>query len=153
MSDLLLRIQNDLVDAMKKRDDLRLSVLRMLKSAAQMAQIEKGKDIPLTDDEVLVLVRRLIKQRNEAAEMYRSGGAPDRAQTELDEIKVLDSYQPEQLPEEEIIRIVAEISSQVGASGPKDLGKVMGKAMAEVKGRADGGKVKDLVLKHLSSML
>ncbi|MCW1712342.1 MULTISPECIES: GatB/YqeY domain-containing protein [Synergistaceae] len=153
MSDLLLRIQNDLVDAMKKRDDLRLSVLRMLKSAAQMAQIEKGKDIPLTDDEVLVLVRRLIKQRNEAAEMYRSGGAPDRAQTELDEIKVLDSYQPEQLPEEEIIRIVAEISSQVGASGPKDMGKVMGKAMAEVKGRADGGKVKDLVLKHLSSML
>ena len=153
MSDLLLRIQNDLVDAMKKRDDLRLSVLRMLKSAAQMAQIEKGKDIPLTDEEVLVLVRRLIKQRNEAAEMYRSGGAPDRAQTELDEIKVLDSYQPEQLPEEEIIRIVAEISSQVGASGPKDMGKVMGKAMAEVKGRADGGKVKDLVLKHLSSML
>ena len=153
MSDLLLRIQNDLVDAMKKRDDLRLSVLRMLKSAAQMAQIEKGKDIPLTDDEVIVLVRRLIKQRNEAAEMYRSGGAPDRAQTELDEIKVLDSYQPEQLPEEEIIRIVAEISSQVGASGPKDMGKVMGKAMAEVKGRADGGKVKDLVLKHLSSML
>ena len=153
MSDLLLRIQNDLVDAMKKRDDLRLSVLRMLKSAAQMAQIEKGKDIPLTDDEVLVLERRLIKQRNEAAEMYRSGGAPDRAQTELDEIKVLDSYQPEQLPEEEIIRIVAEISSQVGASGPKDMGKVMGKAMAEVKGRADGGKVKDLVLKHLSSML
>ena len=153
MSDLLLRIQNDLVDAMKKRDDLRLSVLRMLKSAAQMAQIEKGKDIPLTDDEVLVLGRRLIKQRNEAAEMYRSGGAPDRAQTELDEIKVLDSYQPEQLPEEEIIRIVAEISSQVGASGPKDMGKVMGKAMAEVKGRADGGKVKDLVLKHLSSML
>lgn len=153
MSDLLLRIQNDLVDAMKKRDDLRLSVLRMLKSAAQMAQIEKGKDIPLTDDEVLVLVRRLIKQRNEAAEMYRSGGAPGRAQTELDEIKVLDSYQPEQLPEEEIIRIVAEISSQVGASGPKDMGKVMGKAMAEVKGRADGGKVKDLVLKHLSSML
>ena len=137
---------------MKMRDDLRLSVLRMLKSAAQMAQIEKGKRYPLTDDEVIVLVR-LIKQRNEAAEMYRSGGAPDRAQTELDEIKVLDSYQPEQLPEEEIIRIVAEISSQVGASGPKDMGKVMGKAMAEVKGRADGGKVKDLVLKHLSSML
>ena len=85
--------------------------------------------------------------------MDRPCGAPDRAETELDEMKVLDSYQPEQLPEEEIIRIVAEISSQVGASGPKDMGKVMGKAMAEVKGRADGGKVKDLVLKHLSSML
>ncbi|MBP8633311.1 MAG: GatB/YqeY domain-containing protein [Synergistaceae bacterium] len=152
MSDLLLRIQNDLVEAMKMRDDLRLSVLRMLKSAAQMAQIEKGKDIPLTDDEVIVLVRRLIKQRNEAAEMYKSGGAQDRAQKELDEIKVLDSYLPEQMPEEEIMKIIADISSQVGASGPKDMGKVMGKTMAELKGRADGGKVKDLVLRHLSSL-
>ena len=152
MSDLLLRIQNDLVEAMKMRDDLRLSVLRMLKSAAQMAQIEKGKDIPLTDDEVIVLVRRLIKQRNEAAEMYKSGGAQDRAQKELAEIKVLDSYLPEQMPEEEIMKIIADISSQVGASGPKDMGKVMGKTMAELKGRADGGKVKDLVLRHLSSL-
>jgi uncharacterized protein YqeY len=152
MSDLLLRIQNDLVEAMKMRDDLRLSVLRLLKSAAQMAQIEKGKDIPLTDDEVIVLVRRLIKQRNEAAEMYKSGGAQDRAQKELDEIKVLDSYLPEQMPEEEIMKIIADISSQVGASGPKDMGKVMGKTMAELKGRADGGKVKDLVLRHLSSL-
>lgn len=141
-----------MVEAMKMRDDLRLSVLRMLKSAAQMAQIEKGKDIPLTDDEVIVLVRRLIKQRNEAAEMYKSGGAQDRAQKELDEIKVLDSYLPEQMPEEEIMKIIADISSQVGASGPKDMGKVMGKTMAELKGRADGGKVKDLVLRHLSSL-
>ena len=151
MSDLELKIQNDLVDAMKKRDELRLSVLRMLKSAIQMAQIEKGRDLPLTDDEVLVIVRRLIKQRNEAAEMYRSGGAHDRAETELEEVKVLDSYQPEQLSDEEIEEIVAEISTQVGASGPKDMGKVMGKAVASVKGRADGGRIKELVLKHLSS--
>lgn len=153
MSDLELRIQNDLVDAMKHRDSLRLSVLRMLKSAIQMAQIEKGKDIPLTDDEILVIVRRLIKQRNEAAEMYRSGGANDRAESELEEVKVLDSYQPEQLSDEEIEKIVMEISVQVGASGPKDMGKVMGKAVAAVKGRAAGGRIKELVLKHLSSKL
>ena len=151
MSDLEMNIQKDLVDAMKKRDELSLSVLRMLKSAIQMAQIEKGKDIPLTDDEVLVIVRRLIKQRNEAAEMYRSGGAHDRAQSELEEVKVLDSYQPEQLSDEEIVKIVAEISAQVGASDPKDMGKVMGRAVASVKGRADGGRIKELVLKHLSS--
>ena len=151
MSDLLLRIQNDLVDAMKKREDLRLSVLRMLKSAVQMAQIEKGRDLPLTDDEVLVIVRRLIKQRNEAAEMYRSGGAHDRAETELEEVKVLDSYQPEQLSDEEIVKIVTEISTQVEASGLKDMGKVMGKTVAAVKGRAEGGRIKELVLKHLSS--
>ena len=151
MSDLELKIQNDLVDAMKKRDELRLSVLRMLKSAIQMAQIEKGRDLPLTDDEVLVIVRRLIKQRNEAAEMYRSGGAHDRAQSELEEVKVLDSYQPEQLSDEEIVKIVTEISTQVEASGLKDMGKVMGKTVAAVKGRAEGGRIKELVLKHLSS--
>ena len=150
MSDLELKIQNDLVDAMKKRDELRLSVLRMLKSAIQMAQIEKGRDLPLTDDEVLVIVRRLIKQRNEAAEMYRSGGAHDRAETELEEVKVLDSYQPEQLSDEEIVKIVTEISTQVEASGLKDMGKVMGKTVAAVKGRAEGGRIKELVLKHLS---
>ncbi|MBP9559617.1 MAG: GatB/YqeY domain-containing protein [Synergistaceae bacterium] len=146
-----MKIQNDLVDAMKKRDELRLSVLRMLKSAIQMAQIEKGRNLPLTDDEVLVIVRRLIKQRNEAAEMYRSGGAHDRAETELEEVKVLDSYQPEQLSDEEIVKIVTEISTQVEASGLKDMGKVMGKTVAAVKGRAEGGRIKELVLKHLSS--
>ena len=151
MSDLELKIQNDLVDAMKKRDELSLSVLRMLKSAIQMAQIEKGRNLPLTDDEVLVIVRRLIKQRNEAAEMYSSGGAHDRAETELEEVKVLDSYQPEQLSDEEIVKIVTEISTQVEASGLKDMGKVMGKTVAAVKGRAEGGRIKELVLKHLSS--
>ena len=151
MPDLVLRIQNDLVAAMKKRDELSLSVLRMLKSAIQMAQIEKGRDLALSEDEVLVIVRRLIKQRNEAAEMYRSGGAQDRADRELDEAKVLDSYQPEQLSDEEIEKIVTDILSLIGATGPKDMGKVMGKAVAAVKGRAEGERVKNMVLKHLSS--
>ena len=151
MPDLVLRIQNDLVAAMKKRDELSLSVLRMLKSAIQMAQIEKGRDLALSEDEVLVIVRRLIKQRNEAAEMYRSGGAQDRADRELDEAKVLDSYQPEQLSDEEIEKIVTDILSLIGATGPKDMGKVMGKAVAAVKGRAEGERVKKMVLKHLSS--
>jgi uncharacterized protein YqeY len=151
MPDLVLRIQNDLVAAMKKRDELSLSVLRMLKSAIQMAQIEKGRDLALSEDEVLVIVRRLIKQRNEAAEMYRSGGAQDRADRELDEAKVLDSYQPEQLSDEEIEKIVTDILPLVGATGLKDMGKVMGKAVAAVKGRAEGERIKKMVLKHLSS--
>ena len=151
MSDLVLRIQNDLVAAMKKRDELSLSVLRMLKSAIQMAQIEKGRDLALSEDEVLVIVRRLIKQRNEAAEMYMSGGAQDRADRELEEAKVLDSYQPEQLSDEEIEKIVTDILPLVGATGLKDMGKVMGKAVAAVKGRAEGERIKKMVLKHLSS--
>jgi len=151
MSDLVLRIQNDLVASMKKRDELSLSVLRMLKSAIQMAQIEKGRDLALSEDEVLVIVRRLIKQRHEAAEMYRSGGAQDRAERELEEAKILDSYQPEQLSDEEIEKIVTDILSMLGATGPKDMGKVMGKAVAAVKGRAEGERIKKIVLKHLSS--
>ena len=150
MTDLVLRIQNDMVDAMKKRDELKLSALRMLKAAIQMAQIEKGRELSLSEDEVLVIVRRLIKQRSEAAEMYSSGGAQDRAEIELEEAKILGSYQPEQLSDEEIEKIVIDILSLVGASGPKDMGKVMGKTVAAVKGRADGERIKKIVLKHLS---
>jgi len=150
MTDLVLRIQNDMVDAMKKRDELKLSALRMLKAAIQMAQIEKGRELSLSEDEVLVIVRRLIKQRSEAAEMYSSGGAQDRAVIELEEAKILGSYQPEQLSDEEIEKIVIDILSLVGASGPKDMGKVMGKTVAAVKGRADGERIKKIVLKHLS---
>ena len=97
MSGLVDKIQSNLVTAMKNKDELTLSVLRMLKSSIQLAQVEKGKDNALTDDDVLVLVRRLIKQRTEAAEMYKNGGAADRAERELAEIKVLEAYQPAQL--------------------------------------------------------
>ncbi|MDO5563593.1 MAG: GatB/YqeY domain-containing protein [Synergistaceae bacterium] len=152
MSGLVANIQNDLVAAMKRKDELTLSVLRMLKAAIQMAQIEKGKDNELTDDDVLVLVRRLIKQRHEAAEMYKSGGAEDRAQRELDEAKVLEAYQPAQLSDDDIAGKVAEIAAQVGASGPKDMGKLMGKVMAAVKGQADGNRVKAAVQSYLSSL-
>ena len=85
MSDLAVKVQSDLVAAMKNKDELTLSVLRMLKSSIQLMQVEKGKDKELTDDDVLVLVRRLIKQRVEAAEMYKAGGANDRAERELAE--------------------------------------------------------------------
>ncbi len=152
MSNLVTQIQNDMIAAMKSRDELKLSVLRMLKSAIQLAQIEKGKDTPLTDDDVLVLVRRLIKQRIEAAEMYKAGGVADRADSELAEAKILEVYQPAQLSDEDLAKIVAEIASQIGASGPKDMGKMMGKVIAAAKGQADGNRVKAEVQKYLSSL-
>ena len=152
MSNLVTQIQNDMIAAMKSRDELKLSVLRMLKSAIQLAQIEKGKDTPLTDDDVLVLVRRLIKQRIEAAEMYKAGGVADRADSELAEAKILEVYQPAQLSDEDLAKIVAEIASQIGASGPKEMGKMMGKVIAAAKGQADGNRVKAEVQKYLSSL-
>ena len=152
MSDLVTRIQNDLVSAMKHKDELKLSVLRMLKAAVQLAQIEKGKDNELTDEDVLVLVRRLTKQRHEAAEMYKSGGALDRAQRELDEAGVLEDYQPAQLSDGDIAKIVADTAAQVGASGPKDMGRMMGKVMAAVNGQADGNRVRAAVQAYLASL-
>ncbi|WP_455611350.1 GatB/YqeY domain-containing protein [Cloacibacillus porcorum] len=153
MSGLVDKIQSNLVTAMKNKDELTLSVLRMLKSSIQLAQVEKGKDNALTDDDVLVLVRRLIKQRTEAAEMYKSGGASDRAERELAEIKVLEAYQPAQLSDEDILKIVAEVAKETGAAGPKDMGKMMGKTMAAVKGQADGNQVKSAVQQYLSQLV
>ncbi len=149
MSDLELRVNADLVDAMKTKDELRVSVLRMLKSAVQLAQIEKGREVPLTEDEVSLIVIRLIKQRNEAAEMYRSGGAADRAQSELDEVKILSSYRPEQLSDDELEKMATDIIAEIKAVDVKDLGRVMGKMIPAVRGRAEGGRIKELVLKHL----
>ena len=149
---LLSQIQSDLVQAMKDKDDVKLAVLRMLKSAVQVAQVEKGKDAEFTDDDVLLIVRRLIKQRNEAAELYKSGGAADRAERELAEAKILEVYQPAQLKDEDLEKLVAEAAQSAGASGPKDMGRVMGKAMAAVKGQADGNRVRRAVQKYLSSL-
>ena len=153
MSGLVDKIQSNLVTAMKNKDELTLSVLRMLKSSIQLAQVEKGKDNALTDDDVLVLVRRLIKQRTEAAEMYKNGGAADRAERELAEIKVLEVYQPAQLSDEDILKIVAKVAEETGAAGPKDMGKMMGKTMAAVKGQADGNRVKSAVQQYLSQLV
>ncbi len=153
MSGLVDKIQSNLVTAMKNKDELTLSVLRMLKSSIQLAQVEKGKDNALTDDDVLVLVRRLIKQRTEAAEMYKNGGAADRAERELAEIKVLEAYQPAQLSDEDILKIVAKVAEKTGSTGPKDMGKMMGKTMAAVKGQADGNRVKSAVQQYLSQLV
>ncbi|MDO4987575.1 MAG: GatB/YqeY domain-containing protein [Synergistes sp.] len=150
MPDLAARIQGDITAAMKNKDELRLSVLRMLKAAMQLQQIEKGKDTLLTDDDILMLVRRLMKQRAEAAEMYKKGGAPERADREIAESKVLQAYQPEQLSDDGIVAVISKTAAEVGAVGPKDMGKLMGRVMSAVKGQADGSRVRQLVSQFLS---
>jgi uncharacterized protein YqeY len=152
MSELVAKVQHDLVQAMKDKEEVKLNVLRMLKSAIQIAQTEKSKDTELTDDDVLTLVRRLIKQRHEAADLYREHGAADRADSELAEAKILEAYQPAQLGDEELAKAVAEAAAAIGAQGPKDMGKLMGKVMGAVKGKADGNRVKEQVQKYLASL-
>lgn len=148
MSTLKERIDSDLKEAMKASDTLRVSTLRLIKSAIKNKEIEKGE--PLGDEEVLQVLSSLIKQRKESVEMYRRAGREDLAEKESSEINIIQAYMPEQLSDEDIQKIITEAINETGASSMKDMGRVMKTVMAKVKGRADGRKVNEMVRQALS---
>lgn len=143
-------ITHDLTQAMKLREEPRLSTLRMLKAELQKLQADKGRGVEITDDDVHTVIRRLIKQRKDAAEQYKAGGAIDRAESELSEISILEPYLPKQLGDDEIDAIITEAAKEINASSPKDMGKLMKAVMSKVKGQADGLKVKERVTAFLN---
>ncbi|MDR2528470.1 MAG: GatB/YqeY domain-containing protein [Synergistaceae bacterium] len=148
---LFSRVTADVLAAMKAQEKERLSVLRMLKAEFQKAQADKGRAVELTEEEEISLVRRLVKQRREAAEQYQAGGASDRAQKELGEIPFLEAYLPVQMGDEELAALVKAAAEKAGATSPKDMGKLMGALMPLVAGRADGKRVKEQAAAHLSN--
>ena len=109
-------IAHDLTQAMKERTEPKLSTLRMLKAELQKLQADKGKSAEITDDDVYTVIKRLIKQRKDAAEQYAAGGAKDRAESELSEIKILEPYLPKQLSDEQIDTFIAEAAKEINAS-------------------------------------
>ena len=133
----------DLTEAMKAKDELKTSTLRMLKAAIMNYEVS-GADMTATDEVMVDLVKKGIKQRKEASEGFEKGGNKEAAQKELDEIKILEKYMPEQMPEDQVKAIVQETIDQMSA-GPQDFGKVMGAVMGKVKGKADGGMVNKVV--------
>lgn len=149
---LVATVAADLLAAMKARDELKLSVLRMLKAEFQKAQADKGKASALTEEETLALVRRLVKQRREAAEQYEAAGASGRAQEELREIIVLDAYLPAQLSDEELDTLIRSTAEKAAIASPKDMGKLMSALMPLVAGRADGKRVKERATAYLTSL-
>ena len=149
VSALTERVSADLKAALKEHRELELSVYRMLKAELQKFQADKGVSYEITDDDVITLVGRLVKQRKEAAEQFAAAGAQDRADSELAEVKVLEVYLPAQLSPEEVERIVRETVAEVGATSPKEMGKVMKAVMPKLKGQADGKLVKDTVSRVL----
>ena len=138
-------ITHDLTQAMKLREEPKLSTLRMLKAELQKLQADKGKGVEITDDDVHGVIRRLIKQRKDAAEQYKAGGANDRAESELSEIAILEPYLPKQLGDDEIDALISEAAKEINASSPKDMGKLMKAVMSKAKGQADGSRVKERV--------
>ncbi len=138
---ILERVEKDLVAAMKAREDLRLSVLRMMKAALKNKQIELSK--PLDDDQAFTVLRTLVKQRHDSAEQFRKGGREELAAKEESEIKIVQGYLPAAASDEEIEAAVAAAITEAGATGAKDLGKVMKAAIAKLK-NADGRRVNEI---------
>ncbi|MFA6184367.1 MAG: GatB/YqeY domain-containing protein [Parcubacteria group bacterium] len=150
MSIINEKIKADLKEAMKARDIEKRDVLRMIDSMIKNVEIEKGKrETGLSDEEIIEVMTRAVKQRKDSANQYISGGRPELAEKEEKEIGIISTYLPEQLSKEEIIKIVKEIIAQVGVTSGNDIGKVMGQVMGKVKGKADGNLVREIVQKEL----
>ena len=138
------QVEKDLVAAMKAREELRLSVLRMAKTALKNKQVELGK--PLSDDQAVAVLQTLVKQRRDSVEQFRKGGREDLATKEEAESEILQAYLPAEASEEEISAAVAAAITETGAAGPQDMGKVMKAAMQKLAGKnADGKRVNQIV--------
>jgi uncharacterized protein len=140
-------INNALKDAMKARDERRVSTLRLINSTLKNADIEargQGKG-PLSDDEVLAVLAKMIKQRHESVELYEKGGRAELAQQERDEIAIITSYLPKQMSDAEVRAAVERAIADTGAASMKDMGKVIGTLKSRHAGQMDFGKVSPLV--------
>ncbi|MEO0469630.1 MAG: GatB/YqeY domain-containing protein [Bacteroidota bacterium] len=147
---LKTQINDDIKTAMKAKDQASLRALRAIKSAILLAETAEGREGDLSADEEMKLLIKQAKQRRDSANQYRENGRDDLAQTETEELEVIEHYLPKQLSEEEIAAEVKAIIDQVGASSMKDMGKVMGMATKKMAGKADGKVISKLVKDILS---
>jgi len=146
---LLSRIEKDYIASYKAKKELRVAVLRMLKAAVKNRQVELMR--PLEDDEVLEVVVRQGKQRNDSIEQFRAANRDDLAEKEAAELEILQEFMPTALSPEELEKVVDQAVASLGASSMKDMGKVMNTVMGEYKGRVDGKALSALVRSRLSS--
>ena len=140
-------VQQAMFSAMKAREARETAALRLALSALKSAAIDARHD--LSDDEAVAVLQRESRKRREAEQVYRDAGRAERAEQEAYERSVLERFLPAGLDAAELARLVDEAVTASGASGPKELGKVMGRLMPQVKGRADGNEVRRLVLERL----
>ena len=136
--------------AMKARDSVSLESLRAIKSAILLAQTEKSAGTVLSEEEEIKLLQRLVKQRKDSAAIYTEQGRDDLAGPELAQMAVIEKFLPEQLSEEEIAAVVNIVIAETGASGMKDMGKVMALATGKLAGKADGKTISGIVRSRLN---
>jgi uncharacterized protein YqeY len=147
-ANLKQKLAEDLKQAMKGGDTVKRSTLRMLMSAAHNAEI--ARQASLDDGDIVGIIAKEIKQRRESIEAFKQGNRQDLIAKEEAEMAILQAYMPQQMSREEITEAVRKVIGEVGAQGPGDKGKVMGKIMAELKGKADGREINAVVTELLN---
>ena len=146
------RIDADLKDAMRSKNELHTSVLRMLKSAIKYKEVEPGATGPLDEASILQVIGTLIKQRRDSVEQFKTGGRPELAEKEEQEISVLQNYLPKQLSADELRAEVQAAITQAGARSAKDMGAVMKLLTPKLQGRAEGRAISEEVKNQLSKL-
>lgn len=146
------RIMADMKTAMKAKDKVALESLRAIKAEILKAQTEKGAKEELTQEQEIKLLQRLVKQRKDSASLYSEQNRNDLAEPELLQVAVIEKFLPKQLTEAELISIITDIVTEVGASSPKDMGKVMGAANKKLSGKAEGRLISTVVKNILNSL-
>ncbi|RKS45043.1 hypothetical protein BC962_2717 [Gillisia mitskevichiae] len=145
------QVMTELKAAMRAKDAVKLEALRAIKSGILLAQTENGSKEEISEDAELKLLQKLVKQRKDSAAIYKEQNREDLAQPELDQAAVIEQFLPAQLSEAEIEQKVKDIIAKTGASGMKDMGKVMGMASGELAGKADGKTISMIVKRELSN--
>ncbi len=147
------RINTDLKEAMKSGEKNRLNAIRSIRAALleKEVSIRVGGKAELTDEQEIEVIMSLAKKRKDSIQQYIDANRPELAETEKAELAILETYLPEQMSHEEVQDAVMTIIAATGASSMKDMGKVMGAAMKELKGKADGGTVQEIVKSALSA--
>ena len=144
------RIQADMVAAMKAKETVKLASLRAIKAAVMLAKTAEGATGEVTDQEIVKIIQKLVKQRKESAQQYNDAGRPELAENELAEASVMEVYLPKQLSEAELEAELTKIIAEVGAKTPQEMGKVMGVATKKLAGLADGRAISAAVKKLLA---
>jgi hypothetical protein len=142
-------IANDMRDAMKAREPVRVGALRMLMAAVKNTEVEKLHE--LSDDEVVEVIAREAKRRRESIEAFEKGGRSDLVEKESGELAILETYLPEKLSDEELSALVDQAIAETAASTPKQMGEVMKALMPKLRGRADGAQVSAMVKARLGA--
>lgn len=144
------QINSDIKKAMLAKEKDKLEALRAVKSALLLAQTEKGKDKAVSANEEIAMLQKLVKQRKDAAEIYAKEGRKELADNEMFQAKIIQTYLPEQISENELEQIIKEIIIELNAQSVKDMGKVMGKATPKLAGRAENKQIAAKVKQLLS---